>query len=111
MATKKQQSTNITVVEFPQAEQENPKYKNPQQRAYYELFRETKYQEQITQKVSRDIGGIFQLLALPQDLETELIGIGTLSFFQTDRRFKRNYAEKLAEALDYLDAADRSRNA
>lgn len=108
MATK---NKNITVLPFEQPKAKPEKYANPHQRAYYEIFRETKYQEQITQKVSRDIGGIFQLLALPQDLEIELIGIGTLSFFQKDRIYKRHYAEKLAEALDYLDAADQSRNA
>jgi hypothetical protein len=108
----KKDSGKIKVLQFNPKVSESKDYTNTYQKAYYELFSKSEKQEYIIFKISKDIGGVFNLFCLPKDMAVELIGIGTLNVLQNDLVFKRHYAEKLAETLEYLQyAEDRRRKA
>jgi hypothetical protein len=102
----KKDSSKIKVLQFNQKVSESKDYTNTYQKAYYELFSKSEKQEHIVFKISKDIGGVFNLFSLPKDMAVELIGIGTLNALRDDLVFKTHYFEKLAETLEYLQYAD-----
>lgn len=76
---------------------------NAEHRLFNGAFRKSEKQEAVVLKVASDLGGLFNLLRLPKYMEVELIGIGTLGVLSNDTFAKRRYAEKLVEALEYLE--------
>lgn len=102
----KKESGKLKVLQFRPQVSESKNYANTYQKAYYELFSKSEKQEYIIFKISKDIGGVFNLFSLPKDMAVELIGIGTLNILKDDLVFKTHYFEKLAETLEYLQYAD-----
>ena len=95
---------DLKVLKFaPKENKADKKYKNVYQKAYFELFQNTSKQDLVINEISKDVGGLFNMINLPKGMMIELIGAGTMKVLYKDLVFKKKYAEMLTGILDYLE--------
>lgn len=83
--------------------------KSVYKRAFLNLFKKTEKQKYIINRISEDVGGFFNLIILPNEMQEELIGIGTLKYLDSENgiEFKKRYTEQLASALEFLQCFEK----